>query len=402
MLKKSKTLKILTFVIIDDNYENGLKTKAVAESFQNLSCLAYSDNYDEGLDAILEYNPDIVFLEVDPESKDSNLSLNLINELYRYLNKIPKIFVTAKDNSYCLSAFKHGVSNYFISPIQQKDLRKSIIIIEKELETIPKISVPVDHTVFSTVKSIEVNQPKEVVYAENIQKTSAPIVDVTPVTFSKTIEENNPQTFVEEEVTVHEEIEFDDKSLFENPNEEVLLEEEIVVAEEELSETNVAVEPTFTPEDDIFDATINTFTESVSLPENKAKEEKEVRFKQLENTLDKPLIICVKSYGDYRYIEAKDVCYLQADNNSTDIHINTGEMITAFKTLKHFENALNYPFVRIHNSYIVNTDYVSRIHTGNAVCHIKNTTTKLPFSKSYKENVDAIIGEIAAGNYLEI
>ena len=117
---------------------------------------------------------------------------------------------------------------------------------------------------------------------------------------------------------------------------------------------------------------------------------------------EKPLIICVKSYGDYRFIEARDICYLQADNNSTDIHLNSGEMITAFKTLKHFESVLSNPFVRIHNSYIVNVDYVSRIHTGNSVCYIKNTTTKLPFSKSYKENIDGIIAAITNGNYLEI
>jgi DNA-binding LytR/AlgR family response regulator len=47
--------------------------------------------------------------------------------------------------------------------------------------------------------------------------------------------------------------------------------------------------------------------------------------------------VCIKSYGDHRYIDARDICYLQADNNSTDIHLNGGEMITAFKTLKHFE-----------------------------------------------------------------
>lgn len=132
------------------------------------------------------------------------------------------------------------------------------------------------------------------------------------------------------------------------------------------------------------------------------EEEPQIKTEIKESTPDKPLIICVKSYGDYRFIEAKDICYLQADNNSTDIHLFNGEMITAFKTLKHFENVLSSPFVRIHNSYIVNIDYVSRIHTGNSVCYIKNTTTKLPFSKSYKENVDAIINSITKGNYLEI
>jgi DNA-binding LytR/AlgR family response regulator len=128
----------------------------------------------------------------------------------------------------------------------------------------------------------------------------------------------------------------------------------------------------------------------------------EIFIQQVVPIVEQPLILCIKSYGDYRYIDANDICYFQADNNSTDIHLNNGEMVTAFKTLKHFEGILSSPFTRIHNSYIVNRNYISRIHTGNAVCYIKNTTTKIPFSKSYKENVDAIISEFANGNYLEI
>ncbi|OXG08104.1 LytTR family two component transcriptional regulator [Flavobacterium araucananum] len=117
---------------------------------------------------------------------------------------------------------------------------------------------------------------------------------------------------------------------------------------------------------------------------------------------NKPLIICIKSYGDYRYINAADICYLQADNNSTDIYLNSGEMITAFKTLKHFESILPHPFIRIHNSYIVNQNYISRIHSGNSVCYIKNSSKKIPFSKTYKSNVDFIIADFSIGNYLEL
>lgn len=117
---------------------------------------------------------------------------------------------------------------------------------------------------------------------------------------------------------------------------------------------------------------------------------------------EKPLVICIKSYGDYRYLNAEDIIYFQADNNSTDIYLNTGEMITAFKTLKHFENVLSYPFFRIHNSYIVNRNYVARIHSGNSVCYIKNTAKKIPFSKTYKSNVDLIISDFSIGNYLEV
>jgi len=123
---------------------------------------------------------------------------------------------------------------------------------------------------------------------------------------------------------------------------------------------------------------------------------------QKSQNIDKPLILCIKSYGDYRYIDAADICYLQADNNSTDIYLNSGEMITAFKTLKHFEAILSHPFVRIHNSYIINKNYIARIHNGNSVCYIRNSIKKIPFSKTYKSNVDLIIADFSIGNYLEV
>ncbi|MDA6068192.1 LytTR family DNA-binding domain-containing protein [Flavobacterium sp. AC] len=125
-------------------------------------------------------------------------------------------------------------------------------------------------------------------------------------------------------------------------------------------------------------------------------------FAQTPEVVEKPLIICIKSYGDYRYISAQDICYFQADNNSTDIYLNSGEMITAFKTLKHFEGVLSHPFIRIHNSYIINKNYISRIHSGSSVCYIKNSLKKIPFSKTYKPNVDLIIADFSIGNYLEV
>lgn len=124
--------------------------------------------------------------------------------------------------------------------------------------------------------------------------------------------------------------------------------------------------------------------------------------KQSAEIAEKPFVLGIKSYGDYRYINAAEICYFQADNNSTDIYLKSGEMITAFKTLKHFESVLPYPFIRIHNSYIINRNYISRIHNGNSVCYIRNSHKKIPFSKTYKPNVDVIISDFNAGNYLEV
>jgi DNA-binding LytR/AlgR family response regulator len=332
-------LKNFTFVIIDDDHKNRLKTKAIAENFQNLHFLAMADNYDDGIDIVLEHNPDFIFLEIDPLEKESNLSLGFINELYRYLSKVPKVVVTTKNDALCLNAFKYGVFDYLIHPIETKELRKTIFRLDRELQTTTVIPSKLKN-------SVPNNNPVEIV--KN---------DLDEVASDEVIDESSLEKIIDNEVII------------ENDS-EVIVESEAVIAVVDDIKTDV--------------------------------DDKAVTLLQTENTIEKPLIICVKSYGDYRYIEAKDICYLQADNNSTDIHLHSGEMITAFKTLKHFEGLLTYPFVRIHNSYIVNIDYVSRIHTGNAVCHIKNTTTKLPFSKSYKENIDAIIATIASGNYLEI
>ncbi|WP_140486360.1 LytR/AlgR family response regulator transcription factor [Flavobacterium sp. GSA192] len=269
-----------SYVIIDDNQENVLETKAVADGFSELSFVGSANNYEEGLNLILESNPQLVFLEIDPANKKSNLSLALINELYRYLNVIPKIVITTSKKDLAFEAIQYQVTDYLLKPLTRIDFVKLVLKLNKTVavKEIPAVEV---------VKEEEDEKPAYIV-----QHDAAP--------------------------------------------------------------------------------------------------------------LTQPLILCIKSYGDYRYIDARDICYLQADNNSTDIHLNTGETVTAFKTLKHFESVLSFPFVRIHNSYIVNSQSISRIHTGNAVCYIKNSAAKIPFSKSYKTNIDLIISEISNGNYLEI
>lgn len=271
-----------SYVIIDDNQESVLGTKAIADGFGELSFIDSANNYEEGLNLILEHNPQLVFIEIDPKDKKSNLSLLIVNELHRYLKAIPKIIVTTTSKELAFDAIKYEVADYLLKPINRADVVKTL---------------------------------------HKIDKANS-------------------------------------------------------------GENTVAIRPT------------SKIEPSETVVASKTRQE----------TLSKsePLVLCIKSYGDYRYIDTRDIAYFQADNNSTDIHLNNGEMITAFKTLKHFEGVLTYPFVRIHNSYIVNSNCISRIHTGNTVCYIKNSAIKLPFSKSYKSNIDLIIAEISSGNYLEI
>lgn len=107
----------------------------------------------------------------------------------------------------------------------------------------------------------------------------------------------------------------------------------------------------------------------------------------------KSATICIKSYSDYQFVNLEEVVYLKADNNTTDIQLNNGKVVNAYKTLKHFENALPFYFLRIHKSYIVNVNHVSRIHFSKSKCYI-NYNEVLPFSLSYRENIEAIIRKI--------
>ncbi len=103
-----------------------------------------------------------------------------------------------------------------------------------------------------------------------------------------------------------------------------------------------------------------------------------------------PQTLCLQSYRDYHYVDTDDILYLQADNNATDFVMTDGSRINAYKTLKTFEQQLPNNFVRVHQSYILNTKYVARINYGKAICSLKGQKLQLPFSKTYKENVDGL------------
>ncbi|NAS13417.1 LytR/AlgR family response regulator transcription factor [Poritiphilus flavus] len=100
--------------------------------------------------------------------------------------------------------------------------------------------------------------------------------------------------------------------------------------------------------------------------------------------------ICLKSYKDFHYLDTDEILYLKADNNATDFIMKDGRVISAFKTLKTFEKQLPDNFVRVHQSYILNINYVSRINYGKSICALKTDNTQLPFSKSYRANIDGL------------
>ena len=103
-----------------------------------------------------------------------------------------------------------------------------------------------------------------------------------------------------------------------------------------------------------------------------------------------PEKLCLKSYRDFHYVNTNEIMYLKADNNATDVFMADGSKINAYKSLKKFEQQLPKNFVRVHQSYMLNTNHVARINYGKAICSLKGQNLQLPFSKTYKENIDGL------------
>lgn len=109
---------------------------------------------------------------------------------------------------------------------------------------------------------------------------------------------------------------------------------------------------------------------------------------QKKNPVRSKKNICLKSYKDYQYLNPDEILFLKADNNTTDFYMSDGNIINAFKTLKTFKELLPKNFLRIHKSYIINKNYVSRIQYGKFICTIKKNNHDIPFTKTYIDNIE--------------
>jgi response regulator of citrate/malate metabolism len=139
--KLAKPLMKYSYIIIDDDPNSVLRTKAIADGFQMLQYLGTAGDYEAALDLILEVNPTIVFLEINPIDSSSRLSLQLISELYRYLKTVPKIIITTNNPDSAIEAIKYEVLDYFVKPLTASGFRRRYSNLKK-LHLQPGLLIP--------------------------------------------------------------------------------------------------------------------------------------------------------------------------------------------------------------------------------------------------------------------
>ena len=96
--------------------------------------------------------------------------------------------------------------------------------------------------------------------------------------------------------------------------------------------------------------------------------------KEKENTLQERVLntntkgikgkLTLPQQDGFQVLNVEDILYCKADDNYTEIYLENKKILVS-KTLKYFEDALaEFPFARIHKSYLVNVNEVVKYRKG--------------------------------------
>lgn len=338
------------YIIIDSDSQSSIILQSYIATLSEFQFSAYASNREEGINCILENNPEIIFLGTNTSESKVEIDLTLINELYKYMVVLPKIVVISSSKELAYDVMKHDIYDFILKPFQKIDVLKTLMKYRKEKSYLNTIDL-------TRLTSIKVAKTKVVPDLNNEEILESISNEVNTPLYNNGLDYGSSNGSQKQTVEV-----------VYNLDTQKTQEQLVEIVKQSLESNR--------------ESTFVDVNENKEVPERKS-------------------ILCIKSYGDYRFIEFDDIVYLKADNNSTDIILSNGDSITAFKTLKHFEESLPDEFMRIHNSHIINIKYVSRIHLGNTDCYLQKGKIKLPFSKSYKENINSIIELFTANNINE-
>ena len=117
---------IKAFIIDDEFQSRNFLHKMLQQYFPEIIVAGHASNVKEGLDGIKEYDPDIVFLDIQMKGETG---FNLLNKLDKI--DFSLIFTTAYDQ-YAIKAFRFNAIDYLLKPIITGELVEAVNKVKKE------------------------------------------------------------------------------------------------------------------------------------------------------------------------------------------------------------------------------------------------------------------------------
>lgn len=97
--------------------------------------------------------------------------------------------------------------------------------------------------------------------------------------------------------------------------------------------------------------------------------------------------IALPTLNGFRFVNIKDIIRCESDNNYTNFYLQTTEQLIVTRTLKEYEIMLkDDSFVRVHQSHLVNLDFVEQYIKGDGGTVIMSDGSEVDISRRKKEN----------------
>jgi len=119
-----------TYTIIDSETSATINVQHFLAECGEFDCVAISENSTEGLNAILKYTPDIVFVNLN-ENASSHFKMSI--ELHQYTDELPIFIGISRTKNYAYEAIKNNFFDYWLLPYDEFDVRKSIMRLKREM-----------------------------------------------------------------------------------------------------------------------------------------------------------------------------------------------------------------------------------------------------------------------------
>lgn len=97
--------------------------------------------------------------------------------------------------------------------------------------------------------------------------------------------------------------------------------------------------------------------------------------------------ITIPQQDGFQVLNVAEIIYCKADDNYTEIYINNSKIVVS-KTLKYFEEILSeYPFARVHKSFLVNVNEVVKYKKGKGGSVVLSSGKEVMVSSTKKANL---------------
>lgn len=131
---------MLKSIIVDDEYKSRENMRILLEDFcDSVKVCALCQNVEEGIQAIKEFKPEIVFLDIQMQRETGFDLLTRIKDV-----NFEVVFTTAHAE-YAIKAFKFSAIDYLLKPIDIEELKRSIAKVNQKLHD--NISTRLEHLV---------------------------------------------------------------------------------------------------------------------------------------------------------------------------------------------------------------------------------------------------------------